>query len=438
MPMSREDKMEKVQRLLTAQNKTKEMLEGEPVTRELHPGTDIARNWTVITSAYCGLEQTLKYLLADEKGLTIEELIGFSSSKKGVAQNKARKNSFATHNLSRLYSDLQVSTKNILQEYYSRFQSLHSYIEARKVDDFLERVSGSKGTGYERWRYTLIQDRALPKNSPEALLAIWDVCIQVAEDRLYKNQEIWMPDKYLAWYFKDRLNALVMTVSVERQNKGESFKNISGEVKNWLWGKGHPLNAYADVFWHFSRYDTHGVEDASDWFSDTLTKWANGVLKDPATYARTSIRAFVSHAQGYSQNGSSIRWQPEEKRFKAVPWSMKKEFLCELPKEATIVGDFSREVIPFKSLWSVAKPSGCRVLENRSFKGPAEKDVWHCTLRVVTENAKKYNPVLSIWQKHDSAHGPYYMIEECPPEQMSQSIRFWIESAKKRGERKSR
>ena len=68
MPMSKNEKLEKVQRLHTAHRKTKEFLENEPPTWELHPGTDIARNWTVITAAYSGLEQTIKYLVAEEKG----------------------------------------------------------------------------------------------------------------------------------------------------------------------------------------------------------------------------------------------------------------------------------------------------------------------------------------------------------------------------------
>ena len=38
MPMAWEEKIEKVQRLLTAHKKTKEALEAEPVTRELAPG----------------------------------------------------------------------------------------------------------------------------------------------------------------------------------------------------------------------------------------------------------------------------------------------------------------------------------------------------------------------------------------------------------------
>ena len=75
MPMSRDEKIEKVQRLLTAHRKTKEVLENEPVTWEVHPGSEIARNWTVITAAYSGLEQTMKYLIAEENAQSIAELM---------------------------------------------------------------------------------------------------------------------------------------------------------------------------------------------------------------------------------------------------------------------------------------------------------------------------------------------------------------------------
>ena len=50
MPMSNDAKFEKVQRLLTAHGRTKKTLEKEPVVWELHPGTDIAQNWPVITA----------------------------------------------------------------------------------------------------------------------------------------------------------------------------------------------------------------------------------------------------------------------------------------------------------------------------------------------------------------------------------------------------
>ena len=266
MPMTRESRMEKVQRLSTAHTKTKEILEGEPLTRELHPGTDIARNWTVITAAYSGLEQTLKYLIAEERDLTIAELINYSAPKRtGNIECETGKYPYRTHNLCRLYSKLEESTRNVVQDFYGRFQSLHSYITVGRVDKFLDRVSGPGGTGYERWRYSLIEDTNLPKNSPEALLAIWDACIQIAEYSLWKNQKVRMPDKELTQKLRQLLNDINLNVSVERHNAGEPLQNTSGEIKDWLWSKGHPLNAFADVLWHFARFGTHGVVDIPEW-----------------------------------------------------------------------------------------------------------------------------------------------------------------------------
>ena len=83
-----------------------------------------------------------------------------------------------------------------------------------------------------------------------------------------------MPDDMLSQEFYHRLEGLRVAVSVERQNRGEESQDIEAEIQAWLWKAGHPLNAFADVLWHFDRYEIHGVTDISDWFSDTLTRWA--------------------------------------------------------------------------------------------------------------------------------------------------------------------
>ena len=320
MPMSRDASIEKVQRLLTAYKKTKQTLEGEPVTWELHPGTDIARNWTVITAAYSGLEQTLKYLIAEENGLTIPALIDFVIPDNVDAnEHNAKTFPYRMHSLGWLFSKLKKSTQDVIRDFYGRYQSLHSYIAIGRADNFLDLVSGRQGVGYERWRYTLIEDKPLPKNSPEALVAIWGVCVRIAEERLWKNQRVRMPDKELAQTFCRRLETLLDNVSVDRQNAGEPFQDISGEIKDWLWRGGHPLNAFAEVLWHFARYGSHGVEDVSEWLSDTLTSWVNEVASNPIASGRTSLRAFVTRAQGLTPDGQSIRWNPSRNRFEAIP-----------------------------------------------------------------------------------------------------------------------
>ena len=437
MPMSRDSSIETVQRLLTAYNKTKETLEAEPVTWELHPGTDIARNWTVITAAYSGLEQTLKYLVAEENGLTIPELINFSPSRNADA-NECQPNTYPyrTHNLGWLFARLQEPTQEVVRDFFGRFQSLHSYIAIRRADQFLNVVSGRQGAGYERWRYTLIEDRPLPQNSPEALVAVWGVCIQMAEERLWKNQRVRMPDKELAQVFCQRLDMLLVNVSVDRQNAGEPFQDISGEIRLWLWRGGHPLNAFAEVLWHFARYGSHGVEDVSQWLSATLTRWVNEVVANPLASARTSLRAFLTRAQGLTPDGESVRWNTADNRFEAVRWSLEKRFRDTLPPHAAVIGNLTRHVTPLTTLWVAAKESGYRVVENRAFRGPPGPDPWFCTL-VQAENAGTVKPVLSIWQQRDSDHDLFYMLAECAPEEMSPPLRRWIDLAQRLGEMRS-
>lgn len=83
---------------------------------------------------------------------------------------------------------------------------------------------------------------------------------------------------------------LLVQVSVDRQNDGEQFQDISREIRQWLWRRGHPLNAFAEVLWHFARYGSHGADNVSDWFSDALTRWVSEILASPAASTRTSLR----------------------------------------------------------------------------------------------------------------------------------------------------
>ena len=256
MPMSKEEKLEKVQRLHTAHRKTKEFLENEPPSWELHPGTDIARNWTVITAAYSGLEQTIQYLIAEEQGLHIAKLI---------EPRQNGRNPYRTHDVSELFTKLEKPTQEAIGEFYARFQSLHSYIAIETVDAFLRAVAGPQGDGYGRWRYALIEDRDLPKNSPEALVKIWEVCVQIAQNRAWGRQRLQMPDEELTSTFAMTLEDMLLKISVDRQNAGEPFRETTHEARRWGWSAGHPLNAFADVLWHVARYGEHGQSNVSDW-----------------------------------------------------------------------------------------------------------------------------------------------------------------------------
>ena len=416
MPMSRDEKIEKVQRLLTAHRKTKEVLENEPVTWEVHPGSEIARNWTVITAAYSGLEQTMKYLIAEENAQSIAELI----------ERRGRKKSpYETHDVAKLFSKLAEPTQDVVRDFYGRFQSLHSYITVKTVGEFLRAVSEADGHGYMRWRYTLIEDMPVPRNSPEALMAVWEVCVQIAQERAWEMQRVRMPNEALAWEFCNELETLELNVSVDRQNAGEPFQDIAGETKDWLWRTGHPLNAFADVLWNISRYDEHGQADVSEWLSDALTRWAIKLLNSPAIASRTSLRAFVERAQGRTPDGQSLRWNRKANRFEDVPWSLESRHQAALPPDAVVIGDPTG--MRLRLLWQAAKRSGYRVLENRAFKGPTNEDLWFRTVELHAAADGDKRPILSIWQKRNSDEFEFYMVEQCSREAIGADMRTWIE-----------
>ena len=416
MPMSRDEKIEKVQRLLTAHRKTKEVLENEPVTWEVHPGSEIARNWTVITAAYSGLEQTMKYLIAEENAQSIAELL----------ERRGRKKSpYETHDVAKLFSKLAEPTQDVVRDFYGRFQSLHSYITVKTVGEFLRAVSEADGHGYMRWRYTLIEDMPVPRNSPEALIAVWEVCVQIAQERAWEMQRVRMPNEALAWEFCNELETLELNVSVDRQNAGEPFQDIAGETKDWLWRTGHPLNAFADVLWHAGRYGEHGQADVSEWLSDALTRWAGGVLNSPDVAGRTSLRAFVKGAQGRTPSGQGIRWNRNTNRFEDVPWSLKTRVEATAPPDTVVIDDSTG--IRLRALWQAAKRSGYRVLENRAFDGPPNEDLWFRTLELQSEEDSNERSILTIWQQPPKDIDPFYIVEQWPREAIDEHVRKWIE-----------
>ena len=391
-----------VERLSTAFERTRSALESELVYVELNSDTELSSNWMVITASYCGLEQILKFLIAVERGLTIEELLDLTTEgANSTGKDSANRKSYRTHNLLELFSSLEPKTQIIIQEFYGRFQSLHSYIPVFNVEDFLTIVSGNRGHGYERWRYALIEEDDVPKNSPEALLAIWDACVQLAEEREWGYHEVQMPEKALKDKLTIYLRSCTQRISVEMQDVGKQLEDVSEELTDWLWNEGHPLNSFARVIRHYSKHGTHGVSDASEWFSRILDDWLLITLEDPAINRRTSLNQFVVAAAGHSPSGESIRWNPETNRFVAIPWSLTACSRAQPPKGAAKLDcrlPMSDRVLdsPLSSLWVKAAECGYSVLENRSFNGHIdEKVLWFRILQVQNEAG---NPVLSIWQ----------------------------------------
>ncbi len=324
MPMNKLQKGEIVKRLQVAYKKTNEILEREPISRDLHPGSDIARRWTIITAAYSGLEQTLKFLIANEESYTIEELINHrSQSNKKINKSIGGRYPYRTHDLARLFCCLEESKKVVIRKYYGQFQSLHSYISIESLDDFLKEVSDLDGKGYERWRYSLIEvKKPLPRNSAEALVAIWGVCTEIAIKCVFDNQRVRMLDQKLRWTLWQQLEKQMNAVSLKRQIAGEPFQNLKIEARDRLFQDRCSLDVFAEILWHFDRYRSHGLTNVSGQLSEAVNKWIAHFLDYKSKAGITSLRWFIERAQGRTPLGESIRLNKETKHFEAVPSSL--------------------------------------------------------------------------------------------------------------------
>ena len=287
----------------------------------------------------------------------------------------------------------------------------------------------------------LIEDRdwEIPKNSPEGLVAIWGVCVEIGKEMAWNKPQVQMPDEELTTTLEMQFGNVVTDVSIDRQNAGERSQGIEREVKDWAWKKGHPLNTFADILWHFSRYEEHGQTDVSAWLSDALTRWAKGAPTNPAIVGRTTIRTFVERAQGDMPDGQSLRWDHVANRFEAVPWSLEHRHQQTLPPNAVVIGNPTDRGSRLRTLWQAAKRSGYRVVENRAFSGaPANEDPWFRTLEIQMEEEGEARPILTMWQKRSENRDLYFMVEQRPREGIDEHVRRWMERAQRIGELRTR
>lgn len=425
MLMTDIEKFEKVQRLSVAYEKTRILLESQPVTRDLHPGSDIASGWTIIIAAYSGLEQVIKYLIAEENSCTIQELL----CNQGQSRNgKNKGHSYLTHNLASLFHYLKKETKAIIREYYSQYQSLHSYITFETVDGFLSEVSRGDGKGYERWRYTLIEEeKLLPQNSAEAMLAIWGICVQIAESRINGIQCVRMLDETLRIELSDELfekfQETDIEIQINSQNVDQQLLDLGREAYTRIFLQSYdPLNVFAEILQHFGNYKSHGISGLPDYVSKAVYIWIESISNFNENSGLSSRRLFIERALGNTWAGEGIRWNSESKRFDNVSWSL------ELLKDNTLPLDTIAIKHPncLQILKETATECGYTIRENRECTNPIylDTDFYFRTLEVSEPNTLE--PVITVWQKPGYTIDYSFAIEQTP-NKIEKPVQEWIE-----------
>ncbi len=405
-------------KLGVAWERTSGILFSGPVALELDTDTYIAQQWNVITSSYSGIEQTFKFLIAVDRSQTVSKLL--------------EDRTFRTHNLHCLFGYLADSVKERLRKHFTRFASLHfddTDDALMSLDGFLNTISENDGKGYEKWRYSLIEDGPLPTNSPEALTAIWWASVKIAKEPLFPNTQLLMPEQELLQDMKELLCEAYRYVAVEKQNEGDHYREIRPEITAWLNSTDHPLNAFANVLHHHAREETHGVGNASSWLSDVLKRWVELVQKKVKDSGPSDLWAFSMGALGRWYTGHGVRWDSQGSRFAALQWTLDRETRRKPPCAA----------LPYRSiklgwrlpyLYRAAREAGCQVKESRDFRNLGGHS-WVRTLQVGRDD-DGWKPVLTVWERvlpHSRmVNGTTISVDGLPP---PRPLQRWIDQYKK-------
>lgn len=174
MPMTTAEKFDKVQQLKTEYERIKIELEG---MTDIHKKYSFSQNLILFSTGYRRLGLALKYLIAEEQQITIDELVQIKDSIGNPV--------YSTNNIKDLFSLVDECTKKETREYYERFQSSHSYIPIQKLDQLIEVASDQVEKCKEDQSYTVNEsDEISLHNCAVALTAILGNCINIVEKRL--------------------------------------------------------------------------------------------------------------------------------------------------------------------------------------------------------------------------------------------------------------
>ena len=374
------EEAEALARLTAAYESTDRVVQSLGRGLELHLPTALANLWPLMAASYCGLEQALKTLLR--------------RGEDGHEGQENQRRPPGGHNLAVLFEQVRVEAKTKADERFAEWASLHSYTPWGNISDLLQEASLDGGGGYERWRYALTEDQGLPPACPQALLAVWNTVLAELEATVHpKRRAMTMP-------VHEEIEAILEAALLHMPDDDEAVLRKERQAR-----KQNLLDMAAELLWEDARYGAVeaistqvAAQTAAKRWTDEITRWTHD-------HGPTSIRVFVERAQGHFPDGSSIRWNSEERRFVKTPWSLESRYSAREPEGSTVLKVPSLRGTQPTGLWKAARGEGYSVAENRSFEAAGGKTGFCKVLEVYDPSGETERTVLSMWQLHDEVIG---------------------------------
>ena len=363
-PFKLEYQHETAARLRAAARWSQQTLSVVPPQTDLHEGTSLANAWAIITVSYSGVEQSMKFLISQQNHSTVRD---WRSSEEGKELGRS-------HGLRRLFDALDTEAKQVISEYYERFQSLHSYVTKRTVPTFLDEVSRGEN-GYGLWRYLLVEDdpSGPPLNSPDAMMAIWRGLVEIIEHRQERQRPVVMPDEDL-W---------------------DMLKSDNPSLRNRMEQGDHRLNVCARMIWEEYR----GIPQ-SEGVTTALRKWIN----DLNGRRDRNLVYLLQRARGLTGGGVGIRWDRARKRFEDVPWTLEVIEDDQKPDNSRSMDTDTRAGLRHAILRALYR-SRFSVLERMLGERRGREEMrrgsdpkWQCTLHATKFVAHRECATLEVWE----------------------------------------
>lgn len=429
MPVDDEARLAITLRQQTAYTETLERYASKPERTEFLGDMALAQEWLTISAAYSGIEQSLKYLIALQKDLTVDELLARGGIVEKVANGTARRTDYLIHELATLFSRMDDRTREAVERDYAMWQSLYDYIPMSTCAEFLAHIQGNDNRGHLDWRYCLIQGNLPPSNSADAMLAVWASLIRRCEERegVPHRAGTRTAEEGVRLGLCECLERACMDYEQRAAENGEAVPPLRDELARWAPSGACMVNKMAALLGHRERYFLEVPErEGSKAMRSMLSACLGQLTRDAKDGMRGALPTFARRALGYFFAGETVRWNPKTMRFENVPWPLHREARDNAPPTATRVAPADHAGRRLRDIWPAACGDGYKVMETREFAANTDRPVqWHLRVQVYDHHEGADRPRISVWQEHD-LNGSIAIEQHIPEEPLPPHMDLWL------------
>ena len=320
--------------LETPLKRLKEMFAASEHGRDLIGLVERARMWPLVTPLYSGLEQGMKVLAAHAAGMTVIE-----ATARGMPLRQAG------HDLAAIWNMVSTEAKELIEEHYAQFISLHDYISYRTAQELLIHLAGPNGKGYEEWRYCLIEATPIRDTSIEAMMQIWEsivAAIHKADGRSHRHG----PISDLAIELHSVWESSFIESSIAYQDDSDTreiydLREHKNEWDNWTRETGGIVNSAAALLWQRGRGEaTEKNSHLSETARNTILSCQTRITRTVSGTSNFNMKYWAARAR---TNGIILREEGGKLRFSDPDTRLPERWCKEPPKDAVVLklGDYA-------------------------------------------------------------------------------------------------